>query len=245
MKANKYLTSFIVIVVITILCHCSPAPMLQSPRVKSNISFGVSGMWDKHNGTDGENIYEIHPLNLKFGFFNRVSISGIYIPYSLFIRGGDIKIFINEHGKPSLFKNVSYALFSGIKVYGSDLYSERNAYIGTIFATRHRFNQQEIELILQPSYFNMKYERTLENIEKRHQSKADGMQINFGTIYTPFNSSRLNLEITMGAMYRYINNNKFEIYYDESQKPKAKDLSLYSRWVIQTGVILNIKLKGR
>lgn len=153
MKTNKYLTSFIIIVIITILCQCSPAPMLQSPRVKSNISFGISGIWDKYNGTNEENAYEIKPLNLKFGFFDRVDISGMYIPFNHPVKYGNIKIFINEHGRPVLFKNISYALFSGIKVYGSDLYSEKNAYIGTILATRHRFDHQEFELIIQPSYF--------------------------------------------------------------------------------------------
>lgn len=243
MDDKKILISLIVTVIITTLCGCSPAPMLQSPRVKTNISCGISGMWDKHNG-DGESCYDIRPLSLKFGFFDRVDVSGTYKPFNHYFKAGNIKIFIGEHGKPSLFKNVSYALFGGIKAFGSSFYDERNVYAGAIFATRQAFRKSEIELILQPSYFNMAYEWIGERPEGRQpKSKADGMQINFGTIYTPYNSQRINLELTLGAMYRYTKNNEFKMYYNESQILVGKDLSLYNKWVIQGGAIINLKFK--
>lgn len=91
----------------------------------------------------------------------------------------------------------------------------------------------------------MQYEWNGERPEGRKPySKADGMQINFGTIYTPYNFQKINIELTMGGMYRYIKSNKFTVYNDYSQKPVGKDLSLYNRWVIQASVILNFKLKA-
>lgn len=239
MKDKKYKVLFFIIVFIVILYNCSPAPMLQSPRVKSNVAFGVSGMRDKYNGNKEEKIWEIHPLNLKLGFFDRVDVSGVFIPYSHNVKGANIKIFIKEHGHPTLFKNLSYALISGLKSYGTDLKSEGTSYIGTIFATRHIVNQQEFELILQPSYYKIQYEwNGALTGGGQPNSKADGFQINFGTIYSPYNSPKMNLELIMGGMYRYIKNSNSNYSY----LPEGKDLSLYNKWVIQAGIIFNFKI---
>lgn len=241
MKAKKYLKSLIVVPIIAALYQCSPAPMLQSPRVKSNISRGISATWDKHNdGTMGT--YEIDPFNLKIGFFDRVEIGGIFIPLNHNHIIGNIKIFVNEHGKLTLFKNVSYALFGGIKEYGSDLWGERNVYAGTILATRHRFKKQEIELILQPSYFRMDFESGSFS-EGRPYSKADGLQINFGTIYTLYNTKKMNMEFALGTMYRYINNNEYKM--NSNYSPEGKDLSLYNKFVIQGGISFNFKFREK
>lgn len=242
MKAKKYFKTLIVIPIVAAFYQCSPAPMLQSPRVKSNISKGISATWDKHNdGTMGA--YEIDPFNLKIGFFDRVQIGGIFFPLNHNHIIGNIKIFVNEHGKLTLFKNVSYALFGGIKEYGSDLWGERNVYAGAILATRHRFKKHEIELILQPSYFRMDFESDGACKGIQPCSNADGLQINFGTIYTLYNTTKMNMELTMGTMYRYFNNNEYKM--NNNCSPKGKDLSLYNKFVIQGGIIFNFKFKEK
>ncbi|NLL15569.1 MAG: hypothetical protein GX267_19395 [Fibrobacter sp.] len=38
--------------------------------------------------------------------------------------------------------------------------------------------------------------------EGRPYSKADGLQINAGTIYTLYNTKKMNMEFTLGTMYR-------------------------------------------
>ncbi len=263
----KLFLSFLPAVITAIMCNCSPVPMLQSPRVKSNFSIGTNLIFDQyyvnwfvnapisrnygnHSSADtinrcwDYNVKEPHinPYWVKFGIHKRVEIGGMVLPYLWYgyIINGNLKVFLFEHGSPSYFRNVSYALFGGGNATRGEWDKETAAYIGAIFGTRHSGKHQEIEFILQPSYYQQKL-HSYPDDGAQEIGNIDGLQLNFGTIFTPYKTDNSDMEIVIGGVYRYVKKNDWKMVYDNKVISNVKDVRLYTRWVAQVGVTINFK----
>ena len=191
---------------VTLLINsCAPTPMLQSPRVTSSCSIGPtwSAEWI---GTDSGGIRiepEFVPLNFSWGIAKRVEITALALPYLLYgyIINGQVKCFVNEYGRPSFFRNVSYAAVAGGHAIQGEWERDFAAYIGGIFATRHTGAHQELELIVLPSYYQAHRLTRYDGQPRRHFIN-DGIQCNFGTIFAPYHSGWFRVEFITGGVYR-------------------------------------------
>jgi hypothetical protein len=244
--------------------------MLQSARVKSGFSIGANGTFnslksdlvldtiiqkpyrDETNPYDtirktpgsAESTVFINPLYLRFGIADRVEISGSLLPYFFYgYLTGNLKIFIQEHGTPQLFHNVSYAVFGGGNAGTFERDEFLSAWAGVILSTRQIIKNSELELIFQPSYFWQRVENEL--LPGYEKATIQGLQVNAGAIYTLFSNNRVNLGITAGGALRRDLSNVSRIYYSDQYISEQNNAKTFSWWTVQWGLFAHFNKKPR
>ena len=225
------------VVIISIQIGCSPVPMIQSPRVKSAVSLGMNSIADKKIDAD------INPYYLKLGILNRIEISGFVMPFiTSSAVTGNIKVFLFEYGKPTLFKNVSTAIFTGKKIVLGEWDKSNTVYAGPIFATRQTFDNSEIELIFQPAYYRNDINSSWDDGSGKYEL-ISGLHLNGGFINT-LNSNpdnRFSFDLLFGAGYKYtISNYTKNLHHDTVTVVNTSNRS-YNNWVWQFGLAFNWK----
>ena len=261
MTRLKTVVTFLSVICMAIIYGCSPAPLLQSPRVKSNAAIGSNFIFDGHyeklylnapvqsiyGGEDtirrqwdyDEKYLHLNPYWLQFGIFNRVGIGGMLFPnLKGYYVSGSVKVFLFDYGNPLYFRNVSCALFGGGYSEEYDRDREYSYHAGVIIGTRHTINHQEFEIILQPSFYKQKVDEYSYD-DVTIEGDIDGIHVNFGTILTPWYNSRWGVDILIGGVYRWVRKNSWEFSYGKQTLLENAQVREYHSWVAQFGVSFN------
>jgi hypothetical protein len=246
---DKFLNLSVTTIIIAVIAGCSPAPMIQSPRVTSAFSVGVAAVMEERTTIDRNHLEEtqnrikeylpwFEPYVVRFGIARRVELSGYLLPYLWhgLIGNINVKAHLLEHGSSGLFRNGAYALFGGASGYNGEWEDNSCYWVGCIAGTSTPLGKGELELVVQPSVHFWNH-RSWNDNGVTYTGQIKGAQVAAGVLLSPF--SRKILELNCGASWRYIHDNDWKRTAD-SVTVKSIDEITPGEWIVQGALIFHI-----
>lgn len=204
---------------------------LQSARIFNGFSLGMlANSWKYtdvdswYRYTDSVFTYNVFKQTHSSGYLyyfrngirNRAEISytGFILPiFGALIELG-LKVKTIEYGEPLLFKNITVSLQGNIFRSNEEWSEELEMWGGVIISTLHRFQNVEMEIVMEPFYSNCKKNTDWDSDGFEKRIESFNLSSGFVTRLDFNPDNRFSVDIKMGFSWQHIYDSHYHVYHD-------------------------------